>query len=92
MIGWAADPAHCPEVRKFTHDKLIASMGDTRAGGVVWLQWSGPEAIGVLAELRRDMTDPDMIEYLRRMRRKVEEFGGHVIMAKAPAYPRTGHV
>lgn len=85
-VGWTDTEDGLPAVRKQTHDFLIRLMGDSRIGGVVWRQYSGREAVGVALGLQSGV-GPEMVAILKQARRKLEEFGGYLVVATAAGIP-----
>ena len=87
MVAWAASEADLPEARQQTHDRLIATMGDQRRGGVTWRQTTGDQAVETMAMLTEGATC-ELADYYRRIRAMLREHGGWVVVASAPGEPR----
>lgn len=62
MVAWCAEESDLPEARQQTHDRLIASLGAQRRGGVTWRWWTGHAAEDALASIGEDAVG-ELAEY-----------------------------
>ena len=89
VAGWGATEADLPELRRQTHDTLVALMGATRVGAVSWRTYRGTGAAGVIQGLAATGDDPAWVAAYRRMGELLAAHGGYVVVASAPAAPGT---
>lgn len=84
LPGWCATEAELPELRKATHDQLIAIMGTSRRGGVTWHQATGDTAVKIAADLARPDDPPEAAEFYAGLLQRLQTLGGYLVVASAP--------